>query len=100
MDERRAVPRQRTFFRGVLSFNSGNSSEDCLVRNLGPGGAHIELPHPNAPGAFELFIPARETRRRARAVWRNGGHIGVAFEGEAGRIARKPAPAPADDGRY
>ena len=98
MDERRAVPRQRTFFKGVLLFHSGNSSEDCLVRNLGPGGAHIELPHPNAPDPFELFISARGIRRPARAVWRNGSHIGVRFECEA--PAHKPARAAADDGRY
>jgi hypothetical protein len=99
MDERRAVARKRTFLKGVLLFNSGNSSEDCLVRNLGDGGAHVELPHPNAPNAFELYIPARDLRRRACAVWRNGGHVGLRFEGEAA-TARNAARAPADDGRY
>ena len=98
MAERRSVPRQRTFLKAVLSFHSGNSSEDCLVRNLGEGGALIELPHPNAPDAFELIVPARDFRRHARAVWRNGSHIGVRFECEA--PAHKPARAAADDGRY
>jgi len=102
MDERRAVPRQRTFLKGVLAFHSGNSSEDCLVRNFADGGAQIELPHPNAPDVFELLIPARDLRRRARAVWRNGGHIGVQFESEAAAVAPKTVrrPARADDGRY
>ena len=100
MDERRAVPRQRTFFKGVLVFNSGNSSEDCVVRNLGPNGAQALLPHPNAPEAFELLIPARNLRRRARTVWRSGGHIGLQFEGETAPVAHKAARAPADDGRY
>ncbi len=101
MDERRAVPRQRTFLKGVLSFHKGNSTEDCLVRNLGLGGAQIELPHPHAPGAFDLLIPARDLRRRARAVWRNGGHVGVAFDGEAAPVTPRSAThAPVDDGRY
>ena len=100
MDERRAVPRQRTFFKGVLLFNSGNSSEDCLVRNLGSGGAHVELPHPNAPEAFELLVPGRDLRRPARAVWRNGGHVGLQFDGEAAPLTRKTARELKDDGRY
>jgi hypothetical protein len=99
MTERRAVPRQRTFLRGVLSFHFGNSSEDCLIRNLTEEGARLELPHPNAPDAFELLIPARELRRRAHAVWRNGGQIGVRFDAEAAAAAKAPR-ARADDGRY
>jgi hypothetical protein len=100
MAERRSVPRQRTFLKAVLSFHSGNSSEDCLVRNLGLGGALIELPHPNAPGEFDLIVPARDFRRHARAVWRNGGHIGLTFDGEAAPLAPRRARAPVDDRRY
>ena len=100
MSERRAVPRQRTFLKGVLAFHSGNSSEDCFVRNLSSDGAQIVLPHPNAPDAFELFIPARDLRRRARAVWRNACHIGVRFDAEAAARVQRTARGPADDGRY
>ena len=77
MQERRAVPRQRTFLKGVLAFNSGNSSEDCLIRNLTDAGALVELPHPEAPGAFELVVPSKSLRRSGRVAWKVGGRIGV-----------------------
>jgi hypothetical protein len=80
MDERRAVARQRTFLKGVLAFNNGNSSEDCMVRNLTDTGALIELPHPNAPAAFDLIVSARGLHRRARVVWRNGGKFGLELD--------------------
>jgi hypothetical protein len=79
MDERRAVSRRRTFLKGVLTFNSGNSSEDCLVRDLTETGALIELPHPEAPGSFDLLIPSKAMRSSARIVWRVGGRMGLRF---------------------
>ena len=80
MDERRAVARQRTFLKGVLAFNNGNSSEDCLVRNLTDHGALIELPHPHAPSVFDLVVSAKGLHRRARVVWRNGGRFGLVLD--------------------
>ena len=99
MTERRTVARQRTFLRGVLSFNNGTSSEDALVRNLSGAGARLELPHPHAPESFDLLIPVRNLRLRARKVWSAGAQIGVAFEAAAeARPAR--APTARDDLRY
>jgi hypothetical protein len=80
MQERRAVTRRRTFLKGVLSFNNGNLSKDCLVRDLTEAGARVELPHPDAPSEFELLIPAKSLRRLARVIWRGGGRMGLAFD--------------------
>ncbi len=80
MQERRAVPRQRTFLKGLMAFNKGNSSEDCLVRNLSDRGALIELPHPYAPEAFDLLVSSHALHRRARVVWRSGGRFGLELE--------------------
>ncbi len=88
MSERRAVARQRTFLKGVLAFNNGNSSEDCLVRDLTHQGAQIELPYPLAPSAFDFLVPGRDLRRRARVIWKNNGRFGLQFE------AAETAPAP------
>jgi hypothetical protein len=79
MQERRAVSRRRTFLKGVLTFNNGNSSEDCLVRDLTEAGALIELTHPVAPSGFDLLIPSKSLRRSASVVWRAGGRFGLAF---------------------
>ena len=80
MQERRAVPRQRTFLKGLMAFNKGNSSEDCLVRNLTDHGAMVELRHPHAPAAFDLLVASHALHKRARVVWRNGARFGLALE--------------------
>ena len=102
MSERRAVSRQRTFLKGLLTFNNGNSSEDCLVRDLTENGAQVELPHPRAPEAFDLQVPSRGLHQRARVAWRSGGRLGLKFEpSDAGRSAKPPpAKRPATDDRY
>ena len=100
MAERRTVVRQRTFLKGVLSFHNGNSSEDCVVRDLTAGGAQIDLPHPLAPGACELLVPSRQLRVRARAVWRNGARRGLSFEAVEAAPAPKPCRPVVDDNRY
>ncbi len=98
MTERRAVARQRTFLQGVLSFQNGTASEDCLVRNLSDVGALIELPHPQAPETFELVVPARGLRASAQVAWRSGGRFGLRLEPLAvGKSAARPAPR---DDRY
>ena len=92
MTDRRAVARQRTFLQGVLSFQNGTASEDCLVRNLSERGAQIELPHPRAPEGFELLIACRGLRASARVAWRNGGRFGLQLEPIAsGKPVARPA---------
>ena len=99
MPERRAIVRQRTFLNGRITFNNGNSSEDCLVRDFTDVGAKVELPHPHAPETFDLAIPSRGFRAGARVAWRNGARLGVAFASpaDAPLAAAKP---PLDDRRY
>jgi hypothetical protein len=92
MTDRRAVARQRTFLGGLLSFQNGTASEDCVVRNFTAQGAEIELPHPRAPESFELLVPARGLRASARIAWRRGGRFGLALEPvEVVKPASKPA---------
>lgn len=100
MAERRAVARQRTFLNGVLSFHSGNSSEDCVVRDLSERGAQIELAHPAAPEICDLLVPSRGLRRRARMVWRNAGRRGLRFEAAEPVPTLKPRKTTVDDKRY
>jgi hypothetical protein len=100
MAERRAVLRQRTFLKGVLLFHNGNSSEDCVVRDLTACGAQIDLPHRVAPEVCDLLVPSRELRVRARAVWRNGARRGLQFEAAQAPPAPKPRPPALDDNRY
>jgi len=92
MTERRAVSRQRTYLKGVLSFQNGMASEDCFVRNFAARGAQIELAHPHAPETFELRVHARGFRAAARVAWRRGVRFGLTLEPIATAM---PAPRPA-----
>jgi hypothetical protein len=65
--------------KGVLAFNNGNSSKDCVVRDLTDAGALVELPHPDAPSKFDLLIASKALRRSARVAWRAGGRLGLDF---------------------
>ena len=101
MANQRAVARQRTYLKGVLSYQNGNSSEDCLVRDLTARGAQIELPYPVAPEVCDLLVPSRGLRIRATSVWRNGARRGLRFEPvEDAPPPRPRKPAMVDDQRY
>lgn len=81
MTSRRASERQRTYMGARIEQPLPFGSVDCLVRNLGAGGAQLDL-HNTAIVAdrFSLVIPRRAQRVAARVVWRKFDAIGVAFE--------------------
>ncbi len=79
--ERRTVQRQRTLLNGRVSFNRGNSTLDCVVRNLSDAGALLAMSDSVAlPQAFDLDIPHRQRRYPARIRWRAADRVGVAFD--------------------
>ena len=89
MAEQRTETRRRSFLRGVISYQKGTLSEDCVIRNFTSAGAMIEQPFPHAPESFDLVVPERAERHAARVVWRNGLKIGVRLS-----PCSKPALAP------
>lgn len=89
--EKRPATRIRTIMNGRIMFNNRSATLDCLVRNLSETGAKLEVSGAvTVPERFELDIPRKGVRRRARMVWRREGEMGVAFEDAA-------AEAPADE---
>lgn len=89
--EKRPATRIRTIMNGRIIFNNRSATLDCLVRNLSETGAKLEVSGAvTVPERFELDIPRKGVRRRARMVWRREGEMGVAFEDAA-------AEAPADE---
>ncbi len=79
MTERRTVPRRRVFKTGAIAYAGGGVG--CIVRNLSPNGARIDLTDPlSLPSSFTLVIRADNLTRRCRPVWRSAGKMGVAFE--------------------
>ena len=89
MDERRHMPRHRTFLQGRVFYNSRRQSADCIIRELTDEGARLSFTDPVAlPHAFELHIPNRDQTLRVETVWNHGTDVGVSF-------ARMEAHAPA-----
>ncbi|KMO39241.1 pilus assembly protein PilZ [Methylobacterium variabile] len=91
MSELRREARLRTFLRGRITFNGGNSTMDCLVRDISPSGARLLLSQTaTLPDGFDLVIPAKDRTHRATLRWRKDDSVGVTFADEA---ARPPAPS-------
>jgi PilZ domain len=91
IDCRRASPRRRTVLQARVVFNNRSSIFDCAVRDLSDTGARIYFADASAlPVEFELEIPNRGVRARARVVWSQGANHGVEFLEEV-RVWRDPA---------
>jgi hypothetical protein len=87
--EGRTANRTRSFLRGEIVHSNGNSRTECTVRDLSDTGARIEAPPSvTVPEYFDLVIPQRNIRHRARIVWRHQAELGLTFED----ILQQPAP--------
>ena len=79
MHERRGHQRHRTFKGGSISFDRFAGIE-CVVRNLSPRGACLELDSPGSvPEDFSLIIRPENVRRSCHLVWRAEHRLGVRF---------------------
>ncbi|WP_068022927.1 PilZ domain-containing protein [Rhodoplanes sp. Z2-YC6860] len=80
MEERRKLPRQRTFKGGVIIFGTAPAVE-CTIRNLTDTGAGLEVGTPTVvPDHFTLLIKPERLQRSCQVIWRQPGKIGVRFE--------------------
>jgi hypothetical protein len=80
MEERRKLPRQRTFKGGVIIFGTAPVVE-CMIRNLTDAGAGLEFGTPAVvPDHFTLLIKPERRKRSCQVIWRQTGKIGVRFE--------------------
>ena len=81
MDEKRTSQRSRSFLKGRVVFNGGQTSLECLIRDLSSAGARLELSASvTLPDRFELYLPHRDTTSKVHVQWRRGSQIGVAFD--------------------
>src|ERR1700733_14647071 len=83
MNERRALPRHKTFIKGRIYFNNGLSSMDCIVRDLTEGGSRLEVSETVAlPDVFELYLPNKDEYFHARVEWRKANSLGISWASE------------------
>jgi hypothetical protein len=83
MNERRALPRHKTFIQGRIHFNNRLSSMDCIVRELAQNGGRLEVSETVAlPDAFELYLPTKDEYFRAKVEWRRGNSVGISWASE------------------
>lgn len=84
MEERRQIPRHRTFLQGRVFYNNRRQSADCIIRELTDEGARLSFTDPVAlPHTFELHIPNRDQTLRVETVWNHGTDVGVSFAVQA-----------------
>ncbi|UHC19091.1 PilZ domain-containing protein [Methylobacterium currus] len=96
MSELRRETRLRTFLKGRIVFNNGNSSMDCLVRDISASGARLMLSQTaTLPDGFDLVIPAKDRTHKATLRWRKADSVGVTFAEEAVRPPSAPDATPA-----
>lgn len=81
MNDKRTNPRLRSFLKGRVLFNGGQNSLDCLIRDISPTGARLELSASiTLPDRFDLYLPHRDETCRVHSQWRRGTQLGVAFD--------------------
>src|SRR5262249_34455959 len=84
----------RTLRGGKILFNDRQSVLDCMIRNLSPGGACLQVESlVGVPAAFELLIDGEEAPRPCRLAWHSHDRAGVEF------ALRHSEPPPSDPPR-
>ena len=78
MEEKRKHPRTEIDEPAYVS--SGGSVMSCMVRNISPEGAAIDVENPAfVPPSFKLVMAKDSTVRECRIIWIQKNRIGVAF---------------------
>jgi PilZ domain len=81
MDERRKHPRTEIDQPGYVS--SGGSVMSCMVRNISPEGAAIDVDNPAfVPQRFRLVIASDRSVYQCRIAWIQKNRIGLTFVDE------------------
>jgi hypothetical protein len=78
MEEKRK--HQRTEINEPAYVSAGGSVMRCVVRNISPDGAAIDVENPAfVPGQFRLVMARDSTTHDCRVIWIREKRIGVSF---------------------
>ncbi len=80
VENRRRARRDRVLFRGRIILDNGNSTIDCIIRDLSPRGARVTL-QDQAIVPRMLSLAVLDTGRTFEAIrrWQRGQSIGLEF---------------------
>lgn len=85
-DDRRSERRLRALKHARIIFNNGYGVFDCVIRNLSPGGALLDLPSMlGVPSHFDIVIDA--ARRPCTVRWHTDHLMGVHFDDAVAKAA-------------
>jgi len=88
MEEKRKY--QRTEINEPAYVSSGGSVMSCIVRNISPEGAAIDVENPSfVPAQFRLVMAHDSSTRECKVIWIQQKRVGVAFTA-APQDASKP----------
>jgi hypothetical protein len=78
MEEKRK--HQRTEINEPAFVSAGGSVMRCVVKNISPDGAAIDVDNPAyVPGQFRLVMASDSSTHDCRMIWIREKRIGVAF---------------------
>jgi hypothetical protein len=76
----RGSRRVRSFLQARVVFNNRSSTLDCTLRDSSESGAKLLFAaHVPVPDEFDLEIPLKARKHRARVMWRGQDSCGVQF---------------------
>jgi hypothetical protein len=86
MSELKSMPRGPTFLAGKIISNYGQSSIDCIVRQMSDVGAVIEVESAlGIPEHFHLRIPGEGQPQPCKRAWQSDKQVGLVFEAKEAR---------------
>ncbi|MDH3740709.1 MAG: response regulator [Hyphomicrobiales bacterium] len=91
-EDRRTAPRQIVERGGIISFEDGEATLPCMVRDLSKKGArlHVSSVH-HVPDTFTLNMEIYQVEVQGIVVWRSETEVGVLFQSQPKRTAIDPA---------
>jgi PilZ domain len=79
--ERRARPRRKVLFGGVIVYDRGRGTFNCRIRDLTENGVKISISRTQTLPPDFYFISIRDqVAYKSRIAWRAGDEAGLTFE--------------------
>ncbi len=79
--ERRPKPRKRMLLTAIITYDGGNYSFECAIRDLSETGAQVGVgKHTQFPNEFFIKNIRHRVAYDAKVIWNDTNNIGVTFQ--------------------